>query len=93
MLFVVYLSTEVRVITPFSTFEWKKNQYLKEGWEMKKKTKIKRSYTMKKRGNTFHFDKKITYPFLPGRVLPIPGHVMLLLRVGSYKFYANFLEK
>lgn len=58
-----------------------------------KKTKIKRSYIMKKRGNAFHFDKKITYPFLPGRVLPIPGHGMLLLRVGSYKFYANFLEK
>ena len=57
---------------------------------MKKKTKIKRSCTMNKRGNTFHFDKKISYPFLPGRVLPIPGHGMLLLRVGSYKFMQIF---
>ena len=56
----------------------------------KNKTKIKRSYTMKKRGNTFHFDKKITYPFLPGRVLPIPGHVILLLRVALV--LTNFMQ-
>ena len=50
------------------------------------KTIIKRSNTMKKRGNTLHFDIKITYPCFPG-VLPIPGHVTLLRRVGSYKLY------